>query len=803
MTMHPADRGSRPYVLILVLVIVGAVLAFGGIRLIAAGGSWYYLLGGLAMLASAFLAWQRDAKAAWIYAGFTTATILWAIWETKFYPWAMMPRVVAPAVLGVWFAMPWVKRGLRLPGAAAAAGPVLLVVALALIAAGHFAQAFHPIASGNRAGAHGTPASTDWPEFGGPAAATRFTEADQINRENVHSLEVAWTYRTGDVKSATDPSFANSPFELTPLKVGDSLYLCTPHNVMIAIDADTGQERWRYDPKVDTTGAPHLVCRGVAYHADAENGGNASNGSVTATTGGACAARLLMGTIDNRLLAVDAKSGQPCADFGTNGAVDLKPGLGLEDFPKGYYYVTSPPVIVGHVAIIGSFILDNQSTNMPPGVVRAYDVKSGALLWAWDVASPTSIKNPPADTQYRRGTANYWSVGSGNAELGLFFIPTGNVPPDFFAGHRTADLERYPSSIVALDVESGDVRWSFQTVHHDIWDFDLGSQPVQLDLKTAEGEVPALFVPTKRGEIFVLDQRTGKPITEVTEKKVPQDPAHGDWLSPTQPYSTGFPSFAPDDLRESDMWGATPVDQLWCRIRFKQSRYGGQFTPQSTDGAVVYAGSFGIIDWGSVSVDPERSLMIVNSSELPYYQRLLPREAAEKMGVKPYGRRKPSDPPPDKSTFTYFAQEGTPYAIDSWAFLSPLGFPCNQPPWGRIAAIDINTRKVIWRRPLGTTRDVAPLGIPLPTGVFNLGGSVTTRGGVTFIAATIDNFLRAFDTETGAELWSGRLPAGGQANPISYVSAKSGKQFVVIAAGGHGTLRTKPGDYVVAFALPK
>ena len=510
-----------------------------------------------------------------------------------------------------------------------------------------------------------------------------------------------------------------------------------------------------------------------------------------------------MGTLDNRLLALDAKTGRLCEDFGAHGFVDLKLGLGLDAYPKGYYYPTSPPLIVGHIAVVGSFILDNQSIDMPPGVVRGYDVRSGRLLWAWDVVSPTSIKNPPPDTTYRRSTANYWSIGSANAALGLLFIPTGNVPPDFFAGKRPPELERYPSSIVALDVESGDVRWSFQTVHHDIWDFDIGSQPVLVDFKTPQGPVPALIAPTKRGEIFVLDQRTGSPLTEVVEKHVPQGAAVGDRTSPTQPYSTGFPSFAPADLTEADMWGATPIDQMWCRVRFKKSRYEGQFTPQSVQGTVVYAGSFGIIDWGSVSVDPERGLMIVNTSQLPYYQRLIPRDDANRLGVKPYGRRNPGDPPPDRSTFTYFAQEGTPYAIDSWAFLAPTGFPCNQPPWGRIAAVDLNTRRVIWQRPLGTTRDVAPLGIALPTGVFNLGGTVTTRGGVTFVGATIDNYLRAFDTETGRELWAGRLPAGGQANPISYVSAKSGRQFVVIAAGGHATLRTQPGDYVIAYALPK
>jgi len=787
--MLSSNRGPRAYGLILILGVLGLALLAGGAQLARLGGSLYYVVSGFMLLLTAWLAWRRDARAAWGYAAFTLGTLCWAVWETGFYPWAMMPRVIAPALLGLWFAMPWVKRSLRLSSAATAAGPLLLLAAVALIAGGHYARQFKPAASAGRPAGHGTPAASDWASFGGPPDATRFVPAEQINRSNVHALEVAWTYRTKDARRATDPSFANTPFELTPLKIDDSLFLCTPHNVVIAIDADSGEERWRYDPQVDTTGVPHLACRGLSYHA--------------AGARGTCAARLLMGTLDNRLLALDAKTGQPCEDFGVGGSVDLKPGLGLEDFPKGWYYPTSPPLIVGHVAVIGAFILDSQSTDMPSGVVRGYDVQSGKLLWAWDAASPTSIKNPAPDTKYRRSTANFWTVGSANAALGLLFIPTGNVPPDFWAGQRVPEVERYPSSIVALDVETGDVRWHFQTVHHDMWDFDVGSQPVLVDFKTPRGIVPALIAPTKRGEIFVLDQRTGVPLTEVVEKKVPQGAAAGDWTSPTQPYSTGFPSFAPKDLSEADMWGATPLDQLWCRVRFKKSRYEGQFTPQSTQGTVVYAGSFGIIDWGSVSVDPERGLMIVNTSQLPYYQRLIPRIDADRLGVKPYGRRSPGDPPPDRSTFTYFAQQGTPFAIDSWAFLSPVGYPCNQPPWGTVAAVDLNTRTVIWRRPLGTTRDAAPLGIALPTGVFNLGGTVTTRGGVTFVGATVDNYLRAFDTETGRELWEGRLPAGGQANPISYVSGKSGRQFVVIAAGGHPTLRTQLGDYIVAFALPK
>jgi quinoprotein glucose dehydrogenase len=786
MAKAESGRGRRPYVLAIVLAVIGGVLAWWGADLLRLGGSPYFVLSGLALVATAVLAWRRDQRAAWLYAAFTAGTIAWALWDSRGNPWALMSRVLAPAVLGVWFAMPWIRRSLRLGPVATLSGPALLATALFAIVGSYYGGRFQPVADGARvAGTAAAPG--DWTHFGGDAAGTRFLGAAQIDRANVDELALAWTYRTGDVLQPKDPPFANTPFQAVPLAIGDSLYFCTPHNVVIALDADTGAERWRYDPQVDGSGIPHFACRGVSLH--------------ESTGTGTCASRLLLGTVDNRLIAVDRLTGRPCEGFGNAGSVDLKPGLG--DFPPGYYYPTSPPVILGNVAVIGAFIFDNQTTDLPPGVVRGYDAITGQLLWAWDFVNPRGMKAPPPETLYRRGTANYWSVGAADPDLGLIYLPTGNTAPDFYGGHRTPDIERYASSIVALDAATGDVRWSFQTVHHDIWDFDIGSQPVLTQFDTPAGPVPALIAPTKRGEIFVLDRRTGKPLTEVIEKPVPQGPVEGDWLSPTQPFSVGFPSFAPEDLSESQMWGATPLDQLWCRRRFRQSRYDGQFTPQSTQGSIVHAGSFGIIDWGSVSIDPERKLLIANTSGLPYYQKLIPRAQADALGVRPYGTAKPGDPPPSSKSFTMFAQANTPYAIDSWGFLAPTGYPCNQPPWGTLAAVDLETRAVIWRRPLGTTRDVAPLGLALPTGVFNLGGTVTTRGGVTFVGATIDDYLRAFDTETGRELWKGRLPAGGQANPISYVSGATGRQYVAIAAGGHGSMKTTRGDYVVAFALPQ
>ena len=519
-----------------------------------------------------------------------------------------------------------------------------------------------------------------------------------------------------------------------------------------------------------------------------------------------------MGTVDDRLLALDSKTGIPCPDFGVDGEVDLTTGLGT--VMPGHHYVSSPPAIIGDIAVVGSFIMDNQSTQQPPGVVRAYNVHTGELVWAWDVLHETAHARLNEGESYPLNTANVWSVISADEALGLVYLPTGNVPPDFFGGFRSAEQDRYPSSIVALDAATGNVRWSFQTVHHDIWDYDIGAQPVLLDFPLEDGtSAPALITATKWGDVFVLDRRTGEPLTEVIEKPVPQNPVEGEFLSPTQPFSVGFPSFAPADLSEEKMWGSSMFDQLWCRIAFKKRRYEGLFTPQSLQGTIQNPGNFGAVDWGSVSIDSERNLMLVNSTGMPFLQVLYTREQADELGFSLWGSDVggASDDADSGGIVSAAADvegaayplKGTPYGITSNPFLSPIGFPCHQPPWGELTAVDLTTRSVLWKRSIGTTDGHAPFGLAFPTGVFNLGGTAVTRGGLTFVSGTIDNFLRAFDTETGAELWRGRLPAGGQAGPMTYVSPKTGKQYVVIPAGGHVSMQTDLGDAVVAFALPE
>jgi membrane-bound PQQ-dependent dehydrogenase (glucose/quinate/shikimate family) len=789
--MAQLARHTHPLLLLpITLFALGLVFLLGGGQLALLGGSWYYFLAGLSLVIIAILVWLRRPAAIYGYAMVLAFTILWAIYESGFDIWALAPRITAPAILSLWFLLPGVRRKLGPNPTVITVILTLFSITLLVLLGSYSANRFQPENHSKQVSLdYSQEATSDssWAHYGGDQGGQRFVNSAQINKENVSQLELTWSYRisSGDNRSAE--SETTSPVESTPIEVDGRLFFCTSTNVVISLDSTSGEEIWRYDPSVTLDPATHKVCRGVAYH---------ENEAISGT----CKSRLLMGTVDNRLIAISAKTGKLCTEFGDSGIVNLDTGLG-EVLP-GYNYLTSPPTILNGIAVVGSFVLDNQSTNEPPGVVRGYDVVTGKPVWAWDVLNPNALPPGKSDQQYPRSTPNVWSVASADAELGLVFLPTGNPPPDFFGGHRSAEQDRYNSSIVALDIRSGNVRWSFQTVNHDVWDLDIASQPVAVSWPAQGGNLPALIVTTKRGEIFIVDRRTGEPITAIEQRPVPQNPVAGEWLAPTQPYSVGFPSFAPADLDETSMWGATPLDQMWCRIRFRRSRYEGQFTPQSTTGSIAYPGAFGVINWGSVSLDPERQLMVVNTSHMPWYQRLIVRSEADKLGIAPWGMPSPHGTAVHSGREIYYAQGGTPYAIDSGPFLSPLGFPCNEPPWGELAAVDLITREIVWRRPLGTTRDVAPLGLPLPTGIFNIGGSVTTSGGVTFIAATIDNYLRAFDIDSGEELWKTRLPAGGQATPISYVSQETGKQYVVITAGGHGPMMTKPGDYVLAYALP-
>jgi quinoprotein glucose dehydrogenase len=784
-------------------ILFGAVLLPGGVTLVRLGGSSYYVIVGIGLIASGIQLLRQRASGVWLYALVVSGTLIWALAESGLSIWGLLPRLGTFVGLGVAFAAALAWRRPQLAGAGlrwgrpiVVAAPVAIALLFMAVAAISNLDAAAPLhASSGTVGTSGlagdakaasmspTDADGDWPSWGNTVGGLRYSPLAQITRENVKRLEVAWVFHTG---ATVRPSEAGSAhefnFEATPLKVRDKLFLCTPHAETIAIEPETGKEVWRFDPRAKVEADPMLSCRGVAYY---EQPG--------AT--GVCAHRILTATLDAKLYALDADTGERCGDFGSNGAVDLAEGMGL--VKPGYYYVTSPPTIVHGKAVVGGLVIDNKERGEPSGVVRAFDAVTGKLAWAFDVARPDRTGPPPAGETYTRKTANVWSVMSADEALGLVYLPMGNETPDFFGGARLESSEKYASAIVAVDADTGHARWHFQTVHHDLWDFDLPAQPVLADVPEEPGAAPTpvVIVPTKQGLLFILDRRDGRPITPIEERPVPQGASDGDWTSKTQPFQTGIPFFGPPDLTETSMWGTTPLDQLWCRIQFKSMRYDGLYTPPSTRGSISFPGSAGVFEWGSVSIDPTHMRLIANTSWLPMRVHLVPRGTTE-------AERSPAG----DGLFYGGQATGTPYLESINPFISPAFMPCQPPPYGHITALDLRTRQIVWRHTLGTSRNQGPFGIPsnvpIPSGVPNMGGSVTTAGGLVFIGATADSTFRAFDIQTGAELWHADLPQDGTAGPMTY-TGRNGRQYVVIAAGGHGGLTAHPGDAVVSYALPK
>jgi quinoprotein glucose dehydrogenase len=617
-----------------------------------------------------------------------------------------------------------------------------------------------------------------WSAYGNDAGGSRHSKLTQITPDNVSELELAWIHRSGDVLDGTG-GFSKSSLQVTPIIAAGSLVYCSPRNKVFALDPETGRERWRFDPGVDAKGFYILNCRGVSQWTDPG-----------AAFGAACRERIVMGTIDARLIELDARSGKPCAGFGAHGTVDLAAGVG--DTKPGEYGVTSPPVIVGDRIVTGTMVLDSRRVDAPSGVVRAYDVRSGALVWAWD---PIASEHPGlaprgADVLYKRGTTNAWTALSVDLARGLVYVPTGNTHPDYYGGHRQG-ADEYSASIVALHADDGRVAWHFQTVHHDIWDYDVASQPVLFDFPSAKGAQPGLIAPTKLGMLFFLNRETGVPLFPVEERPVPQDGAvPGETLAPTQPFTTKPDPLHPFELGPDDAFGFTPLDKADCRRRIEALRHDGIYTPPSLEGTLQYPGYVGGMNWGSVSVDPRRRVVITNVQRIAGRIQLVPQEkVAEHATANPFGIE---------------PQAGSPYALDRTPLLSAwFGAPCSPPPWGQLVAIDTATGEKKWETTLGTTRDRAPWPIWLPVGTPNMGGPITTASGLVFIGATTDFYLRAFSTETGEELWKRRLPTGAHATPMSYRLTPTGRQFVVIAAGGHGLLDTPPNDALMAFALPQ
>jgi len=774
---------SKPRLTSALLGLIGGLLLVGGGWLAMLGGSWAYVVVGLGCIVTAVLLWRGRAAGVSIYWAMLLAIYGWSLWEVGIDGWALAPRLIAPTVLGLWLLVPVVRRGLvpdssrRLTRAALALGVVVLVAGVLTMPEGwgrNFVKA--PAGPAPAKVATVNPSAEDWKHYGGDLGASRYSGLEQITPANVGDLEVAWTARVGSTDLA-----------VTPLKIGDTLYICNAANMVQALDPETGKLKWSYDPKNNMKGVTVRRCRGVAYF-DAGPGQTA------------CRQRVFTATLDARLIALDATTGRPCAGFGQDGVVDLKRGMNSK--LPGYYAVTSAPTVVSGKVIFGGWVTDNQFVGEPSGVVRAYDAVTGELTWAWDVGRTKDAPPLSDDTQFTPGTPNVWGPISGDETLGLVYLPVGNSTPDYYGAHRSAASDAVASSVVAVDAATGDTRWVFQTTHHDVWDYDVASQPTLLDVKGADGTMtPAVLQTTKRGQIFLLDRRTGVPLAKVAEKPVSTHGAPGDPLSPTQPYSVQLPNFSGPDLSERDMWGLTPFDQLWCRIAFRRARYEGQFTPPAADArpTIQFPGFIGGSNWSGLSVDPERQLAVINTSRMANFVRTIPRAKADEMGIKPVGV--------GPKIGLISPQVGTPFAINTGPFLSPIQVPCQRPPFGMMAVMDLKSRQVLWSHPLGTSREVGPFGwklpVGLPMGSVNLGGTLTTRSGLTFISATQDQTFRAFDIATGKVLWEARLPAGSHANPMTYRSSASGRQFVVVAAGGGRTLKTRRGDYLIAYALPE
>ncbi|MBC2656000.1 glucose/quinate/shikimate family membrane-bound PQQ-dependent dehydrogenase [Pseudomonas sp. MSSRFD41] len=804
MSTEGASSPSRllPSLLGILLLLMGLALLAGGIKLSMLGGSLYYVLAGIGLTLTGLLLLAGKRAALGLYALVLFASTLWSLWEIGLDWWQLVPRLSLWFALGVVLLLPWFRRPLLRDGPAPM-GTAALSVAVVLAGGAAIGSQFTNPGeiSGDLGRDSADMASTapaipdgDWQAYGRTEFGDRYSPLKQITPANLGKLQEAWRIRTGDMPTAKDPVEITN--QNTPLKANGMLYACTAHSKVLALDPDTGKEIWRFDPQIqgpngdDFRGWAHMTCRGVSYYDEAnyQNSDAISRPAPLSPAGQAiatsCPRRLFLPTADARLIAINADTGKVCEDFGNKGAVDLKAGIG--PFTPGGYYSTSPAAITRNLVIIGGHVTDNESTNEPSGVIRAFDVHDGHLVWNWDSGNPDETTPLPEGKTYTRNSPNMWSLASVDEKLGLVYLPLGNQMPDQWGGNRSAGAEKFSAGTVALDIDTGKLRWNYQFTHHDLWDMDVGSQPTLLDMKTADGIKPALIQPTKQGSLYVLDRRDGTPIVPIREIPAPTGAVEGDHTAPTQARSDL--NLLNPPLDEKAMWGATPFDQMLCRIQFKELRYDGQYTPPSVQGSLVYPGNVGVFNWGSVSLDPVRQLLFTSPNYMAFVSKLVPRaevaagskRESETSGVQP--------------------NTGAPYAVIMHPFMSPLGVPCQAPAWGYVAGIDLTTNKVVWKHKNGTSRDSSPIPIGLPMGVPSMGGSMVTAGGVGFLSGTLDQYIRGYDVKNGKELWKSRLPAGGQATPMSY-TGKDGKQYVLVVVGGHGSLGTKMGDYIIAYKL--
>jgi quinoprotein glucose dehydrogenase len=786
-------RSWAAIILAILIGLIGLFLTAGGAWLAALGGSPYYLIAGVLLLVSAVLLYRGRLLGGWIYVGLFVLSAIWGFVEARGSAWAMVPWLVAPLVLliAVLLVMPTLTPAAnrwKLAGGGILAGIFFVAASFALLANGEqpAVAALPPQQAPGMSDPSGQATGADWPSYAGTGAAQRYSPLTQITPDNVGNLRKVWEVHTGGMPTNTDYQKLYGT-ENTPLKVGNLLYTCTAKNVIVALDAATGKPFWRVDPHVGDAWIPYTTaCRGVVYYSVP---GAAPNSL--------CAARIIEGTLDSRLIAVDALSGKACTDFNGSGQQDTKIGMGW--VPPGSASINSAPTIVRGIIVVPHQILDGQCRCAPSGVIQGFDAKSGKLAWAWDMMHPDWSGYPPKGQTWARGTPNSWTSSTGDEKLGLVYLPMGNAADDYISTGRTAEENRFASSIVAIDVMTGKPRWTFQAVKKDVWDYDFGSQPTLIDYRGT----PALLVPSKQGDLYVLDRSTGRMLTPAGSIAAPLGGVEPGERAPRQIVSL-WNTLRKPPLVESDMWGMSPIDQMICRIQYRLADYRGFFTPPRADRFTLeYPGYNGGSDWGGVSVDPVRGVIFSNYNDTPNYVRLVPRAQADKLGIKPrFASQKLS-----LSSHQIDPQWGVPYAIKvnaGWR-MPVTKLMCKRPPYGGIRAIDAATGKTIWDRPFGTARRNGPFNVPtlLPftIGTPNNGGAVSTASGLVFIAAATDDLIRAIDLRNGKTIWSASLPAGGQATPIVY--QQDGREFLVIFAGGHHFMETPKGDSVIAYALPR
>ncbi|WP_035979503.1 membrane-bound PQQ-dependent dehydrogenase, glucose/quinate/shikimate family [Kozakia baliensis] len=790
------------------LVLIGLGLALPGLYLITLGDTPYYAAAGAITLLSGILLAFSRREALWLYALMLLGTLAWVISRVGLDGWRMIPPLAFPAGIGLWVFGPWVGGKLSNPlhrarlNTAVIGGMSACVLLFAfMFGCGWFITATRynePNLFPTQKLASGVPgadaeAKNDWRFYGGTPAGDRFGTPTQINAENAHNLKPAWVFHSGDLLRAGENSRGREfSFEATPIKVADKLYFCTPHRDVVALDATTGKQIWRYTPNGEYGKNIYQACRGVSYF--------------EAPADQPCPHRIISTDSGSppTLFALDAETGKLCEGFGDHGMVDLRQDMG--EMPPGFHFITSPPMVIHNRIMLSGWVYDNQTVDEPSGVIRGFDATTGKLAWGWDIGHNPANRPLTPNEIFTRGTPNGWGVYTADPSLNLVYVPLGIATPDYFGGRRRDFDEKYDSSLVALDITTGEERWHFQTTHHDVWDFDIPVGPSLVDLPDAQGRLtPVLVQTTKQGELFVLDRRTGKPFYRVEEHKVPGGDTPGEHYSPTQPISSEMPNLRSHDMDIDQLWGMTPFDQMVCRIRFKTARYQGLFTPPSFQGTIGFPAFDGVADWYGGSIDPIHGVMYINTTFIPFMMTLYHHDDAIKKGLfKPWQGWGHPYPEP---AFDNNPQHGLPYAAVIKPWLGPFGAPCLAPPWGKTQAIDLVHHRLIWERPLGTTKNIGPnnglrLPVALPTGIFSMGGILNLPNGLIFMGATADQGFRVLDGHNGRILYETELDAGGNATPMTYIG-KDNRQYVVLAVGGHGGLKTRNSDEIVAFALPK